>query len=175
MGISPEDLTGLLARHFGPLALWTCLRDGSAEDVVQEAFVRLSGQETPPANPVAWLYATTRHLASNERRGNARRARRERHAAAGEARESPAWMTAEARELSGFLRDLPDDLREVVVARTHGGLGFDEIAALVGRSKATVWREYGRALDRLRERYGVTSTTTGTEGDDDGSTRRSTR
>jgi len=164
MGMSPTTLTGLLDRHFGPLVAWTGLRDGSAEDVVQEAFVRLSGQAKPPDNPVAWLYATTRHLASNERRASGRRARRERMAAGTERREGTAWATAEAGELAGFLLTLPDELREVVVARTWGGLGFDEIAGLVGRSKATVWRDYGRALDLLRDRYGAA--TGGTTGDE---------
>jgi len=171
MGITPEMLSGLLARHFGALVAWTGLRDGSAEDVVQEAFVRLSAEATPPASPAAWLYATTRHLASNERRATGRRVRRERRAAGGESRDGTAWATAEAGELAMFLLTLPDDLREVVVARTWGGLGFEEIAGLVGRSKATVWRDYGRALDLLRERYGTA--TGGTTAD--GQPRRITR
>ncbi len=171
MGITPETLSGLLTRHFGPLVAWTGLRDGSAEDVVQEAFVKLSAEVTPPAQPVAWLYATTRHLASNERRATGRRVHRERMMAGSESREGAAWATAEAGELAGFLLTLPDNLREVVVARTWGGLGFDEIAALVGRSKATVWRDYGRALDLLRDRYGIA--TGGTT--DNGQPRRTAR
>ena len=176
MAMTPEELTGLLARHFGALVVWTGLRDGSAEDVVQEAFVRLSGQVPTPANPAAWLYATTRHLTANHRRAEGRRDRRERQAAAREATDGTVWATAEAKELAGMLHELPDDLREVVVARTWGGLGFGEIASLVGRSKATVWREYGRALDRLRERYGVTSEPTQSGGGfDDGSARHPDR
>ena len=171
MGITPETLSGLLSQHFGALVAWSGLRDGSAEDVVQEAFVRLSGQVTPPANPVAWLYATTRYLASNERRATGRRVRRERMKAGSESREGTAWITAEAGELAAFLLTLPDELREVVVARTWGELGFNEIAELVGRSKASVWRDYGRALDLLRDRYGaVTGGTT-----DDEQPRRITR
>ena len=110
MGITPETLSGLLSQHFGALVAWSGLRDGSAEDVVQEAFVRLSGQVTPPANPVAWLYATTRYLASNERRATGRRVRRERMTAGSESREGTAWITAEAGELAAFLLTLPDEL-----------------------------------------------------------------
>ena len=156
MGMTPESLAGLLERHFGPLVAWSGIRDGSAEDVVQEAFVRLAGQSPAPASPVAWLYATTRHLASNHRRAEGRRDRRERETAGIEAVDGTAWATVEAKELANMLHALPDDLREVVVARTWGGLAFGEIAALVGRSKATVWRDYATALDRLRTMYGVT-------------------
>jgi len=171
MGMSPTMLTGLLDRHFGALVAWTGLRDGSGDDVVQEAFVRLASQTPTPDHPVAWLYAITRHLALNERRSSGRRVRRERMTAGSESREGTAWATAEAGELAAFLLALPDDLREVVVARTWGGLGFDEIARLVGRSKATVWRDYGRAIDLLRDRYGaVTGGTT-----DDGQPRRTAR
>jgi RNA polymerase sigma factor (sigma-70 family) len=171
MGMSPTLLTGLLDRHFGALVAWTGLRDGSGDDVVQEAFVRLAGQSSPPEHPIAWLYATTRHLASNERRAAGRRARRERLAAGSEHREGTAWATVEAAELATILLDIPDDLREVVVARMWGGLAFEEIAGLVGRSKATVWRDYGRALDLLRDRYGAA--TGGTT--DDGQSRPTAR
>jgi RNA polymerase sigma-70 factor (ECF subfamily) len=47
---------------------------------------------------------------------------------------------------------LPPDQREVVVARIWGGLTFDEIAALVGEPRTTVYRRYGEALEVLREK-----------------------
>jgi len=47
---------------------------------------------------------------------------------------------------------LPMEQREVVIARIWGGLTFDEIAALTGDSRTTVFRRYGEALEVLREK-----------------------
>jgi RNA polymerase sigma-70 factor (ECF subfamily) len=57
------------------------------------------------------------------------------------------------------LAALDPELREVVVARTWGGLGFEQIAALVGCSTSTAHRRYLAGLAVLRERLEITCRT----------------
>ena len=54
------------------------------------------------------------------------------------------------------LRSLPLDEREVIVAHLWGGLTFEEIAQVTGRSASTAHRLYGAGLSTIRERLGVT-------------------
>jgi RNA polymerase sigma-70 factor (ECF subfamily) len=44
----------------------------TAQDLVQDAFLRLLQQRSAIASPRAWLFTTLRHLALNHRRNNAR-------------------------------------------------------------------------------------------------------
>ena len=52
-------------------------KHGCAEDIVQEAFLKLLRQKVLPDNPVAWLYTVVRNLSNNELRARHRRKRRE--------------------------------------------------------------------------------------------------
>jgi RNA polymerase sigma-70 factor (ECF subfamily) len=61
--------------------------------------------------------------------------------------------------LAEKLSRLPDEQREVVVARIWGDLSFEEIARVLEKSQATVWRQYQAALMSLRELYGATCET----------------
>jgi RNA polymerase sigma-70 factor (ECF subfamily) len=128
-----------------------------AEDAVQEAFLRLvkrAAWEGKPENPVAWLFTAVRNEAIDRHRKSKRRQQHERQAAS----ERPVWFetppdaSLRAEELLEHLDALPPDQREVVVARIWGGLTFDEIAALVGEPRTTVYRRYGEALDFLRKK-----------------------
>ena len=155
MTISATSLAELLDRHWGPLVAWVGPCNGAAEDVVQQAFIALSRETTVPAQPIAWLYKTSRNLACNERKQRTRRIRRHQVVARPEQQPCPLWQTQEAAELAERLGELPSDAREIVVARIWGELSFDEIAKLVHKSRATVWRHYNAALESLRDIYGV--------------------
>lgn len=171
MPLGPDILSELIKRHWGPLLAWVGPRnafcgyhDGEfpvsgnafAEDVVQQTFIKLASLDEPPGNVAAWLYTVSRNEARNETLYAQRRQRRQ-HRAAGQERVSDesVWASAEASELAETLSQLPDDLRQVVVAKIWGDLTFDEIANLLGCSKATVWRRYEAALNLLRKTYGV--------------------
>ena len=41
----------------------------TAEDIVQEAFLKLMKQKVFPDNPIAWLYTVIRNISNNEVRG----------------------------------------------------------------------------------------------------------
>ena len=72
------------------------LGGGAAEDVVQDAFVRLLAQQVEPANVKAWLFRTVRNTALDARRANQRRQEREQQFASGRL----AWFEADAANVT---------------------------------------------------------------------------
>jgi RNA polymerase sigma-70 factor (ECF subfamily) len=153
----PELLGRLVDEHAAALMLYArqwCL---APEDVVQEAFLKLVVQRTPPDSPVAWLYRVVRNAAISAARSAKRRQRHEGLAAA----RTPHWFTAsegnslDVEAATAALQALPIEEREVIVAHLWGGLTFEQIADLVGTSSSTAHRWYLAGLSALRERLGV--------------------
>ena len=151
----------LVDRHAAALELFARQWCDTPEDVVQEAFVKLAAQRTPPENPAAWLFRVVRNGALNAAQA-ARRRRRYETAAA----ESRAWFQAKRTVTSSDaldpetaaaeLRTLPLEQREVIVAHLWGGLSFEEIAVVSGCSASRAHRLYSAGLSMMRERLGVT-------------------
>jgi len=124
----------------------------TAEDVVQEALVKLLAERQAPRNPVAWMYRAVRNAAFDHYRSSVRRRRREQLVA--EARdpwfESRADALLDARAAETALESLEDDDRELIVMRIWGELGFAEIASVLEVSVPTVHNRYKKALGTLR-------------------------
>jgi RNA polymerase sigma-70 factor (ECF subfamily) len=160
--VTPELLGRLLDEQGGALALYAAQWTEAADDCVQEALIELAAQREPPANPVAWLYRVVRNRAISQYRSSRRRERREELASRLRPRdgEAPAEPTVDALELAAALESLDEPLREVVVARTWGGLGFEQIAELAGCSVSTAHRRYEAGLAALRERLELPCPTT---------------
>jgi len=142
-GMLPIDpmLLGRLYRQHAPALLLDARQwaDG-AEDVVQDAFVRLAQQKPQPANVVPWLYRVIRNQAFANRRRDARRRRREAltvQACPGFPPWTINWTPCLATR---HLAELPLEVSEVMVARLWGGLTFAEVAKLVGCSLPTAQR-----------------------------------
>ena len=147
-------LDAALARHGGALRLYAAQFGGDADDLVQEAMIRLLAARTPPDHPGAWLFRVVRNLAISRQRSD--RARRRREHAAGTDR--PGWFVSDngraeqADRAADALGALPDDQREVVVARLWGELTFRQIGRLVGCSASAAHRRYEAALATMRLR-----------------------
>lgn len=152
--IDPQRLVELLDDHAAALELYAAQWADSPDDVVQVAFIRLAEQTVVPTNEVAWLYKVVRNGAISAARSFQRRKRHETVAA--EIHDS--WFQTndeneiDAQTAAESLRGLPDDVREIVVARIWGGLTFDEIGELVGVSPSTAHRRYEAGLIELRDR-----------------------
>ena len=157
-GISPELLGRLLDEQGGALALFAAQWTDAPDDSVQEALIELARQRPVPDSPVAWLFRVVKNRAISRARSARRRERHE--SQAGELRfregEAPAEPFADPDEVAAALASLEAELREVVVARTWGGLGFEQIAELVGCSTSTAHRRYIAGLAALRERLAAT-------------------
>lgn len=161
-GITPELLGRLLDEQGGALALYAAQWTDAADDCVQEALIELARQRPVPDSPVAWLFRVVRNRAISRARATRRRERHELLAwrlrsQEGEFREgeAPAEPLAEPHEIAAALNSLDAEEREVIVARTWGGLGFEQIAELVGCSTSTAHRRYIAGLAALRERLDV--------------------
>jgi RNA polymerase sigma factor (sigma-70 family) len=165
--VTPELLGRLLDEQGGALALYAAQWTENADDCVQEALIELAGQKHVPASPVAWLYRVVRNRAISQFRSSRRRERREQIAwrlrprcTAGQTGEPPAAPDTE--QIAAALETLPDEIREVVVARTWGELNFEQIAELAGCSISTAHRRYEAGLAALRERLLAVCPTTET-------------
>jgi RNA polymerase sigma-70 factor (ECF subfamily) len=155
--MGPDLLGRLLDRHAAALVLYARQWCAAPEDVVQEAFVKLSAVRPPPDNAVAWLYRVVRNAALDAARSELRRRRHEAEAAG----RRPAWFVPvygadlDADAVASALDHLPGDQRETVVAHLWGSLTFDQIGELSGVSSSTAHRRYVAALTTLRERLNV--------------------
>lgn len=158
--VGAELLGSLIDQHAAALELYAGQWCGCPEDVLQEVLIDLARSDRRPENPVAWLYRAVRFRAINA--GRARRRRRRHEARAALDRPAvlvpPSGETLDARQVAAAVDALPDEEREVVVARLWGELSFREIGEVTGTSESTAHRRYRSALMRLREKVSPSCT-----------------
>jgi RNA polymerase sigma-70 factor (ECF subfamily) len=155
--MGPDALGQLIDRYAPALLLYARQWCAAPEDVVQEAFIKLTRERPPPRNAAPWLYRVVRNGAISAARSARRRCRHETVAA----ERHPLWFTPEetsaldAADATKALEGLPAEQREVIVAHLWGGLTFEQIAALMDCSSSTAHRWYSAGLALLRERLDV--------------------
>jgi RNA polymerase sigma-70 factor (ECF subfamily) len=163
--MDPDRLGTLIDRHAPALELYARQWCGSpdAQDVVQEAFLKLASRRARPDNPAAWLFRVVRNGAIKAGLAAQRRRKYEASAAA----EAPPWFVADPDQgaradtidpdsAAEALRGLPLEQREIIVAHLWGGLTFEQVADVAGCSSSTAHRLYQSGLKTLRDRLGVT-------------------
>jgi RNA polymerase sigma factor (sigma-70 family) len=153
-----DDLNRLMREVLGKRAALTLyarqwVRGGLAEDAVQEALTALLMQRKRPDDPAAWMFRTVRNAAIDLARSAARREQRERVAASarGEWFEPSPKTPIDAETAEQAIRELPAELRQIVVLRIWGELNFTQIAEIVGLGTSTVHARYSIALGLLRK------------------------
>lgn len=154
-----EAVTSLYAAHYRSLVRMAALllRDGGeAEEVVQDAFVRLYGAldriEDDAATP-----AYLRSIVMNGARSKLRHRQVVRrhpptpdpHA---EAADAGAVLHEDQREVIEALRTLPTRQRECLVLRYYGGCSEAEIASTLGIARGTVKSSISRAMAAMSQR-----------------------
>lgn len=155
--MGPEQLSQLVDDYAAALVLYARQWCAAAEDVVQEAFVKLSAQRPPPDNIAAWLHRVVRNGALAAGRAERRRRRHESAAAL----QAPSWFEPaeearlDAETAAAALQNLPLEQRETLIAHLWGGLTFEQIGELTGVSSSTAHRRYLAGLSALRERLRV--------------------
>jgi RNA polymerase sigma factor (sigma-70 family) len=154
--MNPTELAQLIDSHAAPLVLYARQRCTEAEDVVQEAFLKLVRQRRAPDDVLAWLYRVVRNGAIDAAKTARRRLRRE-SASAQPARwfVEPEVDGLDAGTAVAALEQLIPEEREIIVARHWGGLSFEQIGQAAGCSASTAFRRYTAGLEALRERMGV--------------------
>ena len=145
-------LVGYATRYIGSPDL--------AQDICQEVFLKVITK--PPRvlmseSLAPWLFRVTRNLAIDKRRrlkfevhndeSTFPEARDESDPLQELAQKSDAAMVRE------LVNQLPEDLRDVVELRIHGGVSFKEIAAILRIPQGTaLWRMH-RAVELLRKSW----------------------
>src|SRR5713101_8277784 len=86
--MGPEAFSRLVDEHSAALVLYARQWCASPEDVVQEAFVKLTTLKPSPEPVLPWLYRVVKNGALSARRAEERRKRHEAQAAA----RQPAWF-----------------------------------------------------------------------------------
>jgi RNA polymerase sigma-70 factor, ECF subfamily len=132
--------------------------EAEAEDIAQEAFLRLYLQPLPAGrehNVLGWLLRVATNLAYNALRSRHRRTTRERRAAGGTVGESlgtqiEASVTADT--VRQVLAELPERHVRILMLR-HAGLSYIEIAEALGVSPGSVGTLLARAERAFRARY----------------------
>lgn len=154
------DPIGDLYRRVGPpayrLALAIVADRSAAEDVVQEAFVRILRRQGRLGDTDAldgYVTRTVRNIAFNHlRRGRVARVVQSKleHSADLLVQPPDAGLRLDADQLSTALKALPAEQREVVHLRVFEGLGFSEISSRTQVPLGTVHSRFRYALARLR-------------------------
>jgi RNA polymerase sigma-70 factor (ECF subfamily) len=154
-----------LERFEGPLLLYASrlLRDPhGAQDVVQEAFLRLLAAERAAVAPrlPGWLYAVVRNLAFDRMRRERWMERPDsavldaRPGAAGDPAERAAARDQAAAALRA-LESLPEKQREALRLRLQHGLSYREVAEVMDVTVNHVGVLLHEGLKALRRRLGV--------------------
>lgn len=150
-----DDFTALYVGHYEQLLRLAVLLVGdvaAAEDVVQEAFIRVHhALERRPVNrPLAYLRQTVVNLGRSELR---RRLIRLRHAPRpmpdAASAEEGACAALSRQEVIRALRRIPARQREAVVLRYWADLPEAEIAELMGVSVGAIKGYISRAMSKL--------------------------
>ena len=162
-----EALGALFDRHFDRLfaVVHRMLGDRTAaEDAIQEVFLKIHrGAPTldPGRDPGPWLTAIAVNVCRDRWRSGANRLERASASIEGNPglRETLTRGTHDperdllARERVAAVREgiqaMREAHREVILLREYEGLGYDQIAEIVGVNEAAVRKRYSRALEEL--------------------------
>lgn len=141
-----------LVEELGPsLVLFARQWCSYPDDALQEALIELVQKDPVPCSPKAWLFRVVRNKAMNQSRSERRRAKHESVIA-----ESDRWFEPDtgtridAEQAMVWLEQLPDIQRQIVTTRIWGELTYEQIAEIVDRPTATVFRLYREAIETLR-------------------------
>lgn len=115
----------------------------SAEDILQEVFVRLlTGRYAPePGKEQAYLYRAARNLCYDELRCRKRHMEEATNHAG--AQKSYAYIE--------LIAPLNQKEQEIVTLKIVGGLNHREIAKVMGITEQAAKKRYTRAIEKLRE------------------------
>jgi RNA polymerase sigma-70 factor (ECF subfamily) len=154
--MTAQELGGCFDRHAAMLVLYArqWVVAATAEDIVQEVFVRLAARSgvAPSGDAIRpYLLMAVRHAAMDAIRRDRRSGARER--AAGAARplfSQPMDLATDSAEIERALGTLSAREREIVTLRIWGGCTFGEIGAIMGFPVATVHARYQEAIGALK-------------------------
>lgn len=131
-----------------------------AEDIVQDAFIKLLKQRRCPDNVRAWLFRVVRNRSiSVVRRLQRREAGKKLLCREDLWFESRPDDLIDARLAQEVMQTLPAHLREIVLLRIWGQMSLREIAQIVNKSIPWIHHNYKMALEMIRKKLEHSSCT----------------
>ena len=127
--------------------------DQQAEDIVQDAFIKLLKQRKAPGNVRAWLFRVVRNDSISKVRSLRQRLKADKKILEREA----AWFESSSGDLidaglaQNILQTLPAHLREIVMLRIWGQMSLKEIAQIMEKSIPMIHKDYRKALEMIRK------------------------
>ncbi len=145
-----EDIYNKLGRRIYMLAL-SILRDThSAEDIMQDTFVKLAAEARAyrkGSNATAFILTVTRNLSLNLLKKQRREQSSEVIPDRIDESEAPPLVALEAMSL------LDEQERQIVILKLDGGMKHRDIAAVLGITPQACQKRYRRALEKLKPYY----------------------
>jgi len=145
-----EDIYNKMGRRIYMLAL-SILRDAhSAEDIMQDTFVKLAAEARAyreGSNAIAFILTVTRNLSLNLLKKQRRESPAEDVPDHVDLHDAPPLSALEALSL------LDEQERQIVVLRLDCGMKHKQIAEIMGISPEACQKRYRRALERIKPYY----------------------
>jgi len=161
--ISQNQLAQLYEAHEAELMLYAKQwhSEQHAEDIVQDAFIRLLKQRKSPENVRAWLFRVVRNASVSKNRDLKQREKAGRKILESEVIwfESNSSDLIDARLAQNILQNLSSNLREIVMLRIWSQMSLKEIAQITGKSIPWIHKEYKRALELIKKELEYSSCT----------------
>jgi RNA polymerase sigma-70 factor (ECF subfamily) len=158
MAIAPTELADWFDAYAASLVLYArqWVGESLAEDLVQEAFVKLATQTAAPASVKAWLIVSVRHAGLDALKTSRRR--RDRDHQAGTERSqlfaaAPKTSALDAADVETALAALPPVEREIITLRIWTESTFQEIAGILKLPLSTVYQQYRSGIESMRSRW----------------------
>jgi len=154
--MDPRNLGSYFSRHGRALVLYASqwLHRDTAEDVVQQVFLRLCSSTSRVANVKSWLFRSVRNAAIDRLRSQRRWSRHEAEIGCRAATwfQSDPDAALDAQALQQALASLVAEQREIIILRIWSGLTLAEAAEVTGEAVSTLFSRYRAGLTALRER-----------------------
>lgn len=123
-----------------------------AEDVVQEAFLKVASAAIKPANPKAYLFRIVANGCVDALRHKARMKPLEERMPAPS--HSDEWEAEqEYRRIEKLLAHLPEAQSEVIRLHIHAGLKFTEIAEMLEQPVTTIKSRFTSGIEKLKQKF----------------------
>lgn len=131
----------------------------AAEDLAQEAFLRLFNRGSMPDSPRAWLFTVAMNLLKNLETTRARRLQLLSEPRSKEVLSDPppppdrkVAATAVCERVREVIRGIPERDRTLLLLRAEG-MSYREMAETMGLNEASIGTLLARAKKAFRERY----------------------
>lgn len=150
-----EQLAGWIDKWQEQLFRYAFYRVGNrsdAEDVVQDAFLKIASTTTPISNPKAYLFRIVSNGCVDMIRRKSTLAPLE------EKMTSPAYSNEmeaqeEFKRIERLLSHLPEQQSEVIRLHIHAGLKFTEIAEMLEEPATTIKSRFASGIEKLKQRF----------------------